>query len=109
MRTTHRAAGFPVLLRGFRLALAVEGLRPKTVNNYLRDAESLTKHSEGRSPRSISPNDIRAYIATFQDGRAPKTVREAQLALRRFFGFLVREGELVSMGLVRLGEAHRPR
>ena len=26
-------------------------------------------------------------------------MREAQLALRRFFGFLVREGELVSMGL----------
>ena len=26
-------------------------------------------------------------------------MREAQLALRRFFRFLVREGELVSMGL----------
>jgi integrase/recombinase XerD len=94
MRTTHGAAGFPVLLKGFRLALAVEGLRPKTVNNYLRDAESFAKHFEDRSPRTISPGDIRAFVATLQEGHAPKTVREAQLALRRFFRFLVREGEL---------------
>ena len=94
MRTTHRAAGFPVLLKGFRLALAVEGLRPKTVNNYLRDVERFTERVDGRSPRSISNSDIRAYIATLQDGRAPKTVREAQLALRRFFRFLVWEGEV---------------
>ena len=94
MRTTHRAAGFPVLLRGFRLALTVEGLRPKTVNNYLRDVERFTEWVGGRSARSISPGDIRAYVATLQEGHAPKTVRDAQLALRRLFRFLVREGEL---------------
>ncbi|UCH86564.1 MAG: phage integrase N-terminal SAM-like domain-containing protein, partial [Dehalococcoidia bacterium] len=88
------ASGFSALLRGFRLALTVEGLRPHTIHSYLRDVERFTESVDGRSPRSISPNDIRAYIATLQDGRAPKTVREAQLALRRFFRFLVREGEI---------------
>ena len=60
MRTTHRAAGFPVLLKGFRLALAVEGLRPETANSYFRDVERFTEWVDGRSPRSISTSDIRA-------------------------------------------------
>jgi site-specific recombinase XerD len=90
----YTAGGFSALLRGFRLALTVEGLRPHTIHSYLRDVERFTESVDGRSPRSVSPSDIRAYIATLQDGRAPKTVREAQLALRRFFRFLVREGEI---------------
>jgi len=90
----HTAGGFSALLRGFRLALTVEGLRPHTIHSYVRDVERFTEWVDGRNPRSISPTDIRAYIATLQDGHAPKTVREAQLALRRFFRFLVREGEI---------------
>jgi hypothetical protein len=33
------AGGFSALLRGFRLALTVEGLRPHTIHTYLRDVE----------------------------------------------------------------------
>lgn len=73
----YTAGGFSALLRGFRLALTVEGLRPHTIHSYLRDVERFTEWVDGRSPLSISPTDIRGHIATLQDGRAPKTVREA--------------------------------
>ena len=100
------AGGFPVLIRAFRLALTVEGLRPHTVYNYTHCAENFGVHFRSRKPKSISTSDIRTYLAGFQEDHAPKTVYEVQLALRRFFRFLVREGEIsrdptASMKLVR--------
>jgi len=88
------AVGFPVLIRAFRLALTVEGLRPHTVYNYTRDAERLATYFQSRTPKSISASDIRAYVVTLQERFAPKTVHEAQLAFRRFFRYLFREGEI---------------
>ena len=90
----HTAVGFPVLIRSFRLALIVEGLQPHTISNYVRDVERFAESFPGRNPKSISASDIRSYIAAFQEGHAPKTVYEAQLGLRRFFRFLLREGEI---------------
>ena len=90
----HTAVGYPVLIRGFRLALTVEGLRPHIINNFVRDVERLASHYDGRDPHSITPTDIRAHILMLHERCAAKTVYEAQLALRRFFRFLVREGEI---------------
>ncbi len=88
------AVGFPVLIQAFRLALTVEGLRLHTVHNYTRDVERFASHFQGRKPSSISALEIRNYVATLQDHLAPKTIHEAQLGLRRFFRFLVRESEI---------------
>ena len=88
------AVGFPVLIRASPLALTVEGLRPHTVYNYTRDAERLATYFQSRTPKSISASDIRAYVVTLQERFAPKTVHEAQLAFRRFFRYLFREGEI---------------
>ena len=88
------AVGYPVLIRGFRLALSVEGLRPKTIANYVRDVERFAAQAGVASPEEVTPSDIRAYILDLQGRRAAKTVYEAQLGLRRFFRFLVREGEM---------------
>ena len=88
------AVGYSVLIRGFRLALSVEGLKPHTIACYLWDAERFAAHYAGRDPQSITPTDIRAYILARQEKSAPKTVYESQLALRRFFRFLLREGEI---------------
>jgi site-specific recombinase XerD len=82
------------LLRGFRLALSVEGLRPRTIDDYVRSVRAFAGHLGQRSPRSVTPTDARAYISEFQNGHSPKTVREAQLGLRRFFRFLLQEGEI---------------
>jgi len=88
------AHGFAALVRGWRLALTVRGLRPSTVEYYVRDLERFTSTLNGRNPKSITAADIREYLLAYQDGRAPKTVRECQLALRSFFRFLVAEGEV---------------
>jgi len=90
----HTAGGFAALQRGFRLALTVEGLRPSTIAHYVRDVQRFTAHVGDRSPRLVTAADVRAFLAHFQDGHSPKTVREAQLALRRFFRFVVHEGEI---------------
>ena len=49
---------------------------------------------EYRDPKAVTTSDIRDYVAALQQNRAPKTVREAHLGLRRFIRFLVREGEI---------------
>jgi site-specific recombinase XerD len=91
MVTAH---GFSALVRGYRLSLSVRGLRPSTVESYVRDVERFTSTLNGHTPKSITPADLREYFLAYQDGRAPKTVRECQLALRSFFRFLVAEGEV---------------
>ena len=91
MVTAH---GFSALVRGYRLSLSVRGLRPSTVESYVRDVERFTSTLNGQGPKGITAADLREYFITYQHGRAPKTVRECQLALRSFFRFLVAEGEV---------------
>jgi len=62
----HTAGGFPVLIRAFRLALIVEGLRPHTIHNYTKDVERFATHFQHRKPKSITTSDLRTYIATLQ-------------------------------------------
>jgi site-specific recombinase XerD len=88
------AVGYSVLIRSFRLALRVDGLRPHTIDNYVREAERFAAYHGDHFPHSATPADIRAFTITLGDGRSAKTVYEAQLGLRRFFRFLVREGEI---------------
>lgn len=90
----QRAGGLSGLIRSFELALRVEGLRPSTIRHYVKDVEGFAASVGERSPRRIKIEDIRQYVLDYQDGHAPKTVREMQLALRRFFRFLRDEGEV---------------
>ena len=90
----HTAGGFPVLIRAFHLTHTVEGLRPHTIHNYTKDVERFAHYFREPKPKSITTSDLRTYIATLQKSYAPKTVYEAQLALRRLFRFLLREGEI---------------
>ena len=88
------AVGYPVLVRAFRLALTVDGLKPHTIQSYVRVVERFAAHVGGRDPDSITAADIRDFVAALQLKLAAKTVNEAQLALRRFFRFLVIEREI---------------
>lgn len=88
------ARGFSALLRGYRLALTVQGLRPSTVESYTRDARRFGAFLGNRAPDSVRPAAIREFFLHYQQGRSPKTVRECQLALRSFFRFCVTEGEV---------------
>ena len=64
----HTAVGYPVLIRGFRLALSVEGLRPHTVDNYVRDVQRFAEYH--KDPLSASPSDVRAFDAACREFRA---------------------------------------
>jgi site-specific recombinase XerD len=93
----HRIAGGSPLLHGFRLSLVVEGLRPCTIDHYVRDVQRFLDAlptTPELAPALVTVADVRAFLASFQETHAPKTVREAQLALRRFFRWLVQEGEI---------------
>ncbi len=90
----YRATSFSGVLRGFRLALSVEGLRPRTIDDYVRSVQAFASAQTWCAPQAVTATDIRAYLVDFQTDRSPKTVREAQLALRRFFRFLLQEGEI---------------
>ena len=67
---------------------------PRTLANYVRDVERFAAHCNGRDPASVTSADVRAYVLDLLGRRSAKTVYEAQLALRRFFRFLTREGEI---------------
>ena len=54
-----KAVGYLVLIRGFRLALTVEGLRPHTINNYVRDVERFAVACGQDGPQETTPTDIR--------------------------------------------------
>ena len=88
------AVGYSALVRGFRLALTVDGMRPHTVSCYVRDVQPLGDFLTPRPITKATSSDIRAFLEHHGNGRCPKTVREAQLALRRFFRFLVQEGDI---------------
>jgi site-specific recombinase XerD len=88
------AVGSSVLVRAFRLALSVEGLKPKTISDYVREVERLGTFLDGRPFETVTGTDVREHIVSLGDHLSAKTVREAQMALRRFFQFLVQEGEI---------------
>ncbi|MCH8162332.1 MAG: site-specific integrase [Chloroflexi bacterium] len=69
-------------------------MRPRTISNYLGDTRRFAKRTNNQSPRKVTAVDVREFILEYQQTHAPKTVREMQLALRKFFRFLVAEGEI---------------
>ena len=88
------ATGSPVLIRAFRLALTVEGLRPRTVQNYVSSAEQFAAYLGDHPLRGVKAPDIREFTVIAQERLAAKTVHELQLGLRRFFRFLLQEREI---------------
>ena len=89
-----RAYGYPELAHGFRLSLEVSGLRPTTIRNYTADARKFVEHYLDVPPSEVTPMHIRQYLALLKKRVSAKTVYEVQLALRKFFRFLVEEGEI---------------
>ena len=96
MRTSDRAVGYVGYVSSFELALKIEGLRPHTVSCYVREAKRLGEHCDWPPVTKLTPSDIRSYLDQLGKSVVPKTVTEAQLGLRRFFRFLLSEGEIKS-------------
>ena len=88
------ADGYPELAHGFQLSLEVSGLRPSTIKHYTADARKFLEHYSGVPPSEVTSTHIRQYLALLKKRISAKTVYEVQLALRKFFRFLVEEGEI---------------
>jgi len=86
--------GYTGLLDSFALSLRVEGLRPHTVSCYLRDARRLGEHSAWLPVAKLRVEHVKSYLDCLSERVAPNTVAEAQFGLRRFFRYLIAEGEI---------------
>jgi hypothetical protein len=53
------AVGSSVLVRAFRLALSVEGLKPKTISDYVREVERLGTFLDGRPFERVTGTYVR--------------------------------------------------
>ena len=89
-----KAVGYPEVLHGFHLALEVSGLRPSTIRHYISDTKKFLEYYSEVPPLEITSLHIRQYLALLKKKLSAKTVYEFQLALRKFFRFLVEDGEI---------------
>ena len=89
-----RADGYSELFHGFQLALKVTGLRPSAIKHYTTDGRKFLEYYPDVSPSEITSIHIRQYLALLKKKVSAKTIYEVQLALRKFFRFLVDEGEI---------------
>ncbi len=90
------ADGDPIV-RFLDSVLADEGLRPASVGAYGADLRTFAAHMarRGRDLREAGRDDITAYLAAeVGAGRRPRTTARRLCSLRRFYGFLLRDGEI---------------
>jgi site-specific recombinase XerD len=94
--STRQDSEYAAVLESFALSLKVEGLRPHTISCYVRDSHRLGEHVDWVPIAKLEAKHVRAYIEWLSGRVSPKTVAEAQFGLRRFFRFLVGEGEIAT-------------
>ncbi len=86
----------PALDRFLDELWAVEGLSDHTLSAYRRDLEGLAHWLEprGASLESAGAADLLGYIsARMQAGARPKSITRALSSIRRFYRYLVHQGE----------------
>lgn len=85
----------PALEAFTRHLRAERNLSEHTQRAYRADVKRLFTHLGPRArPGSVAPDDVRGYLAARHRTHAPATLGRNLAALRTFFGFLVREGEI---------------
>ena len=89
-----KGTGYSGVLYGFRLSLEVAGLRPTTIKNYVTDTRKFLEYYFPMPPHGIQTIHIREYLSFSKTRVSSKTVYEIQLALRKFFRFLLEDGEI---------------
>lgn len=82
----------------FALDLRASRKSPKTITTYC-DAVTQFRDwldDQGRSTTAahVTRDDVRGWLVHLAEGRSPATVRNRFMALRRFLGWCVKEGEL---------------
>ena len=68
-----------------------------TVAAYARDGATLAAIAAGREPSTLTPHDIRRFVATLHGrGLAPRSLARLLSSWRGYFDFLARHGEVAA-------------
>ena len=93
------------LLSSFRLTLRAEGLTEKTFNIYadaIKRLEAFRLH-KGMAPiPAMSTEHVREFLGDMQERNAPSTVNQRYRSLKRFYRWLVEEGEIRENPMLRI-------
>ncbi len=101
----HAGPTVQALLSSFRLALRAEGLTEKTFNIY---ADAIRRLEAFRLERGMPPvpamstEHIREFLGDMQERDAPSTVSQRYRSLKRFYRWLVEEGEIRENPMLRI-------
>lgn len=96
--TATTVGDLEVLARSFRRNLRSENKAPKTLETYLEAIEQLAAFLAERGMPTTAANIRREHVESFiehlLDTRSPSTASNRFRALKRFFGWLLDEGEI---------------
>lgn len=96
--TTTTVGDLEVLARSFRRNLRSENKAPKTLETYLEAIDQLGAFLADKGMPTAVANIKREHVESFiehlLDTRSPSTASNRFRALKRFFGWLVDEGEI---------------
>jgi site-specific recombinase XerD len=101
------ATTFPdFLLSQYERALKAEGLSPKTITIYLESLQRLMEFLKSRgmplSPASLTREHIQEWLIELQETRSPSTANCRYRAAKRYFNWLVEEGEIPDSPMARI-------
>src|SRR5215207_9508763 len=104
--TATSVGDIALLTQSFLRACRAENLSPSTVEVYggagAQFAAFLRDRGMPTEVRSIAREHVEAFMEHLLATRAPATASNRYRALKRFFGFLVEEGELTSSPMERM-------
>jgi integrase/recombinase XerC len=99
-----------VLLRTYLLHLrTTQDVSAETVRAYRADVEGFVRTAEALAPAETTVRDARRWVATHHGTTAKSTLARRLSALRGFFDWLVREGEIPSNPFDRVRAPKVPR
>lgn len=97
-RVAAQLGQIQTLARGFRLSLEAENKSPRTVETYTEATRLLGDFLEGRGMptevASIRREHVEAFLVDLLDRFKAATAANRYRALKRFFGWLIDEGEI---------------
>jgi site-specific recombinase XerD len=104
--TANSVGDIGVLTQSFLRACRAENLSPSTVEIYgsgvAQFASFLAERGMPTQVSSISREHVEAFMEHLLETRAPATASNRYRVLKRFFGFLVEEGELTTSPMERM-------
>lgn len=84
--------GNALVLREWEHALRAEDKSEQTVRSYTESARMLVNFLDGADLLTVSPDDLRRFLADLLARRSPATAAVRYRSLQQFYGWAVRDG-----------------